>query len=503
MPFFSPDGQWVAFFAGGKLKKISVEGGAAIALCDAPNARGGTWGEDGNIVAAFNSGGGVLSRIPSAGGASTAVTQLAQGESTHRWPQILPGGKSVLFTAHSGPVDFDGANIEVMTLADHRVKTLQHGGTFGRYLPASNGTGYLVYVNKATLFAVPFDLEKLEVRGTPSPVLEEISYSTTYGSAQFDFSRNGTLVYRSGGASGGNLVTVQWVDAAGKTQPLLAKADNYLYPRLSPDGTRLALSTSDVLVYEWQRDTLTRLTFGGGSVPLWSPDGRYIVFRKIGEGMFWIRSDGAGKPQPLTQNKNQQTPYSFMPDGKRLVYHEAGGGTGFDLWTLPIESDATGLKAGKPEIFLQTQFNERSPFFSPDGHWMAYYSDESGTNQVYVRAFPDNGGKWQISNNGGLYPEFSRDGHELFFRTEDSRTMLAASYTAKGGSFVADKPRVWSDKSIADTGTNGFNYDIAPDGKRMAVLMPVESPEAQRSQSHVIFLENFADELLRKVPVGK
>ncbi len=500
-PFFSPDGQWVAFFAGGKLKKISVEGGAAIALCDAPQPRGGSWGEDGNIIAALVSAGGVLSRIPSAGGTPTALTQLVQGGATQRWPQILPGGKAVLFTAHTTTTGFDTANIEVVSLVDHGVKTLQRGGTFGRYLPGTNGTGHLVYINKGTLFAVPFDPEKLEVRGTPSPVLEEVVYSVQYGSAQFDFSRNGTLVYRSGGSTGLGRFTVQWLDAAGKTQPLLAKADNYLYPRLSPDGTQLALSTADVMVYGWQRDTLTRLTFGGGSVPLWSPDGRYIVFRKVGEGMFWIRSDGAGNPQPLTQSKNQQTPYSFMPDGKRLAYHEQGSTTGFDLWTLPIESDATGLKPGKPEIFLQTQFNERSPFFSPDGHWLAYTSEESGTYQVYVRAFPDNGGKWQISNNGGVYPEFSRDGHELFFRTEDSRMMMAASYTVKGGSFVADKPRVWYDKPIADTGTNGFNYDVAPDGKRIAALMPVETPEAQQSQSNVIFLENFADELQRKVPV--
>jgi len=156
-PFFSPDGQWVAFFAQSKLKKISVEGGATVALCDAPAGRGGWWGGDGNIVAAIASGGGVLSRIPSAGGTVTAVTQLAQGELTHRWPQILPGGKAVLFTSHASTSGFDGANIEGMSLADHRRKILERGGTFGRYLPSSNGAGYLVYLNKGTLFAVPFD----------------------------------------------------------------------------------------------------------------------------------------------------------------------------------------------------------------------------------------------------------------------------------------------------------------------------------------------------------
>ena len=341
-PFFSPDGEWVAFFGGNKLKKISVEGGAAVALCDAAAGRGGSWGQDGNIIAALNNRSGLF-QIPSAGGPPTPLTEPAQGEITHRWPQILPGGKAVLFVNHFATGGFDGASIDVMTLADHRRKTLVHGGTFGRYLPGSNGTGHLVYINKGRLFAMSFDSDKLEVRGTPSPVLEEVAYDAGVGSAQFDFSRGGTLVYRNGTVSGGGLFNVQWLDKEGKTQPLLAKVDNYLYPRLSPDGTRLALSSEDVWVYNWQRDIMTRMTFSGGQVPLWSPDGRYIVFRKVGEGLFWIRSDGAGTPQPLTRNKNQQTPYSFTPDGKRLAYHELTSGTEMDIWTMPVESDGTGL----------------------------------------------------------------------------------------------------------------------------------------------------------------
>jgi len=297
---------------------------------------------------------------------------------------------------------------------------------------------------------------------------------------------------------------VQWLDGTGKTQPLLAKPDAYGYPRLSPDGERLALSTSDVWVYDWRRDTLTRLTFFGGGdtgAPLWSPDGRTIVFRRSGEGMFWMRSDGAGKPQPLTQNKNTQTPYSFAPDGKRLVFHQIASNGRFNLWTVPLEGDSTGLRAGKPENFLQSPFNERGPSFSSDGRWLAYASDESGTYQVYVRAFPDKGGKWQVSNNGGVYPVFSRNGRDLFFRTEDNRFMVA-SYTMKGDSFVPEKPRVWSEKRIADTGLNGANYDVAPDGKRIAALMPAETRDSQQSQSRVIFLENFFDELRRKVPTS-
>jgi serine/threonine protein kinase/Tol biopolymer transport system component len=495
-PFFSPDGQWVAFFALGKLNKISVEGGATIALCDTVLGRGGSWGDDGDIIAALSGNAG-LSRIPSAGGPPTPVTELQSGETSHRWPQVLPGGKAVLFTASTGGAGagpgYDGANIEVMSLADHHRKTLQRGGTFGRYLPS----GHLIYVSRGTLFAVPFDLNRLEVRGTPSPVLNQVGYSTSNGTAEFDFSQTGTLVYRSGEAGGG-LVTVQWLDAAGKTEPLLAKTDAYTRPSLSPDGNRLAIATTaDIWVYEWQRDTMTRLTFGGVTFgyPLWSPDGRYIVFQSPG-GMFWTRSDGSGKPQPLTQSKNRQLPSSFTPDGKRLAFHELMPLTQNDIWTVPLESDASGLRAGKPEPFLQTPFDERHGAFSPDGRWMAYDSNESGVYQVYVRAFPDKGGKWQISNSGGLNPVFSRNGHDLFFRN-DANQIMVVGYTIKGDSYVADKPRVWSENRLADLGVIP-NYDLAPDGKRIVALMPAGTPEVQRAQSHVIFLENFFDEVRRR-----
>ena len=502
-PFFSPDGQWVAFFTPVNLQKISVESGSAITLCDTINGTGGSWGEDGNIIAALNSTSG-LSRIPSAGGPPTPVTDLQNGEFTHRWPQILPGGKAVLFTAGASTAGFDTANIEVMSLADHHTKTLVHGGTFGRYLPS----GHLVYVNRGTLFAVPFDLDRLEVHGTAAPVLDQISYNAGVGSAQLDFSQTGTLIYRSGGV-GGTLLTIAWLDGAGKVQPLLAKPGVYALPSMSPDGQRLALgvrdgSGTDIWLYDWQRDSMTRLTFTGivGN-PVWSPDGRYIVYRTTG-GMSVTRSDGAGKPQPLTQSKNLQVPWSFTPDGKRLAFFEQDSKTSTDLWTVPLESDSAGLRAGNPEVFLQTPATEVFPSFSPDGRWMAYVSDESGTFQVYVRAFPDKGGKWQISNGGGGYPMWSRNGHDLFFETLDNHIMVAA-YAVKGDSFVVDKPRVWSEKQLGGGGmlNAAKNFDLAPDGKRIVALMPVETAEGQKAQNHVIFLENFFDELRRKVPAGK
>ena len=492
-PFFSPDGRWVAFFAEGKLKKISVDGGAAITLGDSLGPAGGSWGDDGNIVAASSNGS--LARISSSGGTPAPVTKLAPGEVTHRWPQVLPGSQAALFTSNSSFGDgFDAANIEVVSLKDGQRKTLQRGGTYGRYVPAEKGPGHLIFANQGTLFAVPFDLDRLEVRGVPVPVVQGVSTGTG-GAAQLDFSRGGTLVFRNGGG-GADLRTVQWLDGAGKAQPLVAKAGRYSQLRLSPDGQRLALSAiagsnQDIWVYEWQRGTMTRLTFGGqNAFPVWSPDGRYVVFEG-GSGMLWTRADGAGKPQPLTQSKNPQYPFSFTPDGKRLAFYETGTALN-DLWTVPVESDGAALRAGKPEIFLQTPFDERDPAFSPDGHWLAYSSNESGAAEVYVRAFPDQGGRWQISNGGGTRPRWSRDGHELIFQSGPG--FMTAGYAVKGETFVAEKPRAW----IAGQVSALTDYDVTPDGKRVVAIQPTDAQGEPESQNHVTFLLNFADELRRR-----
>jgi serine/threonine protein kinase len=517
-PFFSPDGQWVGFLTGGKLSKISVEGGAVVPLGEVGIIRGASWGEDGNIFMGVQ--GKDLVRIRDGGGSSVGSpmgspmgsleTVAAPGNGAgniYCFPQILPGGKAILFSAYTTP-NPDASSIEVLTLADHHQKTVSRGGTSPYYVATSNGAGYLVYFNRATLFAIPFDLEKLETRGTAVPIVDDVASNGTYGNAQFSFSRNGTFVYQAGGADAG-LLTIQWLDGAGKTQPLLAKPGNYGRPSLSPSGERVALevyggSGTDIWAYDWQRDTMTRLTFtGNANAPIWSPDGPYIAFGTQAAGMYVIRSDGSGKPQPLTQSKNLQYPWSFTPDGKRLAFLERDPKNSFDLWTVPLESDGAGLRAGKPEPFLQTPVDERYPVFSPDGRWLAYASAESGTFQIYVRAYPDKGGKWQISNTGGTYPTWSRSGHQLFFETLDQHIM-AAAYRALGDSFEADKPRLWSEKPIGGGVNNLKNIDLAPDGKRIAALMPAtEAKGAPETQNQVVFLENFIDELQRKVPVGK
>jgi len=506
-PFFSADSQWIGFETSGfKLNKISVEGGAVVPVADPGGPfYGGSWSEDGNIYVGVTGKG--LVRIREGGGAPETIAPLGDGEADLLFPQILPGGKAVLFSAYTVRSP-DASSIEVMTLADHHRKTISRGGTSPRYLATSNGAGYLVYINKATLFAIPFDPDKLETRGTALPILDDVASNSGLGTAQLSISRTGTLVYRRSGEDAG-LLTVAWLDGAGKTQPLLAKPGVYGYPSVSPDGQRLALAVTeggnqDIWVYDPQRDTMTRLTFDGRSgFPIWSPDGRYIVFQTSGAGTSVTRSDGAGKPQPLTQTKNPQYPYFFTPDGKTLGFNERHSGISSDLWTVPIESDGAGLRAGKPQLFRQTSADERNPSFSPDGRWLAYTSNESGTFQIYVREFPDKGGKWQISNSSGAYPMWSRTGKELFFETLDNHIM-AAAYTVKGDSFVAEKPRPWSGQTLGGDVNLVKNVDLAPDGKRIVALMPAtEAKGAQEAQNHVVFLLNFFDELRRKVPVGK
>jgi serine/threonine-protein kinase len=493
-PFFSPDGQWVGFFGQGKLKKTRIDGGEPVTLCDAPAGRGASWGDDGNIIAALDSQT-VLSQVPSGGGKAVSVTNFSLGENTHRWPQVLPGGKGVLFNASIAVGNFDEAGIAVVSLTDHRRKTLlEHAGMYPRYLPS----GHLVYVTKGTLFAVPFDLERLEVRGAATP-LEAVSINPTLGFGQLDFSRSGTLAYRTGGTEG--LRTIQWLDGAGKTASLGTEPAFYQYPKLSPDGSRLAYmvsqgSSTDLWIYDLQRGSKTRLTNGIVAVnSVWSPDGRFVVFQSAG-GTFWTRTDGAGKPQPLTQSKTMQVPGSFTPDGTRLVFSELTP-AGAEIRTVQVESGSGQLRAGEPQLFLKTSTQNTFAAFSPDGRWLAYADAESGSFEVYVRAFPDKGVKVQISNAGGIMPVWSRKRHELFYRAEDQRIMVA-NYTVNGESFLADKPRVWFGKQLANLGTGG-NFDLAPDGKRFVVLMPAEGPEPRETQSHVTLVVNFFDEIRRRV----
>jgi serine/threonine-protein kinase len=442
-PFFSPDSQWIGFFADGKLRKISIQGGAAVTLCDAPNPRGGTWGEDGTIVAALSNVTG-LSRVPEAGGAPQALTQLAAGEATHRWPQFLPGGEHVLFTSSTNIDIYEDATIDVVSLNGGERKTVQRGGYFGRLLPTGQSTGHLVYVHLGVLLAQTFNISDLAASGMPLPIIQDVGSNPTTGAGLFDASRTGAFVYSRGNT--GNAWPAVWLDASGKAPPLLPPAI-YYHPRVSPDGQRVALSLStaqglNIFVHDTRRDATTRVSFTSpqtpdpakvaqawnNSNPVWTPGGRHLVFRArtaTSEALAWIRADGAGEPLRLIESKNAVTPSSFSQDGRRLAYVEETPGAGSDIWILPLDpSDADRPKPGKPAPFLRTPFNETSPAFSPDGRWMAYGSNETGVAEVYVR--PAAGaavGKWQVSTSGGRSPRWARNGQELFYESLDSRIM--------------------------------------------------------------------------------
>jgi Tol biopolymer transport system component len=508
-PFFSPDGQQIGFFADGKLKKISVQGGAAVTLCDAPNSRGGSWGENGTIVFAKDPSS-ALSKVSSAGGMPQPLTNLDKqaGEATQRWPQILPGGKTVLFTSNTRQYNFEDADIIVYSIASGQRKTVQRGGFYARYLPS----GHVVYMHEGTLFAVPFDLKRLEVTGQPAPILEGVATAPSVGGAQFSFSDAGNLLYVAVGG-GRQSVSIYWMDHEGKFTPLRETPGAYNNPAFSPDGKRLALeilegTRADVWVYEWERNTLTRLTFAGESNgnPVWTPDDQRIVYSSQEKGgaynLWWIRADGAGDAQRLAEGKSAQYAGSWRPDGKVLAFRQQNPDTGADIMTLSVEGDEkSGWKPGEPNPFVNSAFVEGEPAFSPDGRWLAYSSTESGNYEVYVRPFPGPGGKWQISTGGGEHPKWSRNGKELFYRAEDSKIMVV-TYTAPGDSFHADKPQLWSPSQFTDRGSGILNFDLHPDGKRFAVLKAPGTEQAAAVNKVSIVL-NWFEELKRRVPAGK
>ena len=503
-PFFSPDGQWVGFRNDTKLSKISVEGGTVVALGDLFNFGGASWSEDGSIIVSVVAKG--LLRFPANGGLPETVMTLGKGELTFSSPQLLPGGKAIMFSAATA-VGVDNSTVEVLTLADRQRKILLHGGQSPRYLPTLRGVGHLVYVNRAKLFAIPFDPDRLETHGPPVSILDDVAYDSTLGIGQLDFSGapsgHGTLVYRRAGASAPQMMTLQWIDASGKRESSRKLAAGGRGFSISPDGKRIALQNGngDISIFDPQRDIMTQLTSGGVlyDSPIWSPDGQYVVFASYGKGMFQARADGAGQQRALTElpeNKAYQTPCSFTPDGKRLAYYEWGA-LKQQIWTMPLEDQGRELKAGRPEQFLRSEFRNSDPAFSPDGRWIAYQSDESGKPEVYVQAFPPRssgpGGKWQISNSGGQEPRWLRNGRELVYWADDQ--IMSARYSVNGESFVPEKPRIWIDK------LGGYAYDVAPDGRRVVVETPVKSTAAKEHE--VTFLFNFFDELRRRAPAPK
>ena len=515
--FFSPDGQWIGFTADSKLKKVSLRGGAPVTLSDLSTTvfASGSWGENGDIVTGNLSTTGGLQRIPASGGAPHAVTKFSDQEGWHLLPQVLPGSEAVLFTAVNPIGQIEDATIQVVSLKTGAVKTLLSGGYLGRYLPTDGSTGHLVYIHQGALYAVSFDPVRLEVRGRPEQILDDVAGMSGTMGIPFDLSTNGILVYRPRTVD--DRWPIVWMDGSGKIEPLVTTPGKYFGLRFSPDGKRFALDAhtgkgQEIFVYDRQRGALSRLTFAGGLnlAPVWSPDGEHLVFasRNAPASRFnWIRADGSREMQVLWESKTGIVATGFSPDGQRLGYQEVKPDGDRDIWTLPLDiSDPEHPKPGKPVPFLQTPAVEAWLVFSPDGRYVAYISNESGRYEIYVRQAPGRDGKpapgkWQVSTGGGMYPEWSPNGRELFYLDFNNHRIMVTDYSASRGSFSSGKPRVWSDRQIRRVG-NYRNFAVAADGKRVAVFPMPEDTAQDKGAAHVTFLLNFSDEVRRKMPVG-
>ncbi len=479
-PFFSPDGQWIGFWAEGKMKKVSLAGGMPITVCECgllTQMLGASWGPDDTILFPEKWAGRLL-RVSSTGGSPSAVTKLASrvDDRGHLWPEFLPGGKALLFTVFTGGSLEDYA-VDVQSLETGERKTLVKGGTFGRYA----ATGHVLYLRGGTLFAVPFDARRLTVTGAAFPVAQGI-YENSNGGAGYAVSGNGTLLYAAGGMHMPERSLV-WVDRHGAASPVTGIKRPFASPQLSPDGKRIALvveaETYDIWVLDTERDSLTRLSFGkDDGAPLWSPDGKRIVFNSSQAGaynMYVRQSDGGGSEERLTSDQDASYPASFTPDQKMLLFGKVRGGLA-ELWIYPFE------KGASPRPFLQGPFQHRGALLSPDGRWLAYGSDESGRFEIYVTAFPGPGGKWQISTEGGDSARWARDGREIFYRKGKKLFRVAVSTSP---AFSASRPELLFE------GEYGEGWDVAPDEKRFLMIKDETAENAPKNLDLV--LNWFAD----------
>jgi serine/threonine protein kinase/Tol biopolymer transport system component len=498
-PFFSPDGHWIGFFANGRMRKVSIRGGPVSPLCDAPVPHGASWASDGTIVYAPNFGSGLM-RISSAGGNPYALTipGAKDQEVSHRWPQVLPGGKAVLFTIQvATQTSYDDARIAVLSLETGKWRTLVDGGSYARYVPS----GHIVYARAGALMALPFDVQRLVVTGTPVRIEEGVvTTPETSGSAEYDVTSSGMLAYVPGT---GRLPerSLVWVDRQGVAKELPAPLKVYTGPRISPDGKLVAIQVtnvgvSDIWIYEFARNTLTRLTFGPGNsaVPLWTPDGQRILYRSITNSVsFRLKStDGTGKEEVILKELNDPVgmPLSVSPDGKTLLFgaRKSDASRAVGIEALSLNGD------GKVQTFVASTFDQFNAQFSPDGRWVAYMSNESGRNEIYVQPFPGPGGKWMISTDGGANPRWARNGREIFFRNDDK--MMSVPVNTQPAFKAGTSRLLFQDGSFVGQG----NYDVSPDGQHFLMIREKESSNSPKELNVVL---NWSEELKRLASSGK
>jgi serine/threonine-protein kinase len=503
-PFFSPDGAWLGFFANSKLRKIPIAGGTAIDLADALNGRGGSWGDDNQIVYMpdFYSG---LWKVPAGGGVVTQVTFPPKGSrTTHRWPQVLPGSKAVIYTSNRTLIGYENGDVVLQPLPSGEPRVIQKNAYFGQYL----ASGHLTFVHKGALHAVPFDIKSLTATGEALPVLDDVSSGSLWtGAAQFSASSDGTAVYVPGSNVNSGVTTV---DRSGARASILDQIHNWANPQFSPDGRRIAFdifdgAQTDIWVYDLVDQSLSRLTTSPRIEvkPIWSPDGKRIAFFSVeDDGTYraaWQLADGSGSAKTLLGKDVTSIPTSFHPSGRYLAYVELSDKTSFDAKVVELNLEADGdWKPGRTIDVATTPASELEPTFSPDGRWIAYGSAQTGRSEIYVRPFPGLDGTWQVSSAGGAFPTWSKSGHELLFATLDQRIM-AVSYSTDGSAFRATAPRVWTDERHRLTGPTFMrNFDLRPDGARVAFSKVADAGE--KSSDPVVMVFNLFDELRRKVP---
>jgi serine/threonine-protein kinase len=499
-PFISPDGKWVGFIRNG-IYKVAMTGGPSsrVASTDG-NPVGATWGPDDTIIFSTGNTATGLQRVSAAGGTAEVLTRpdRAQGEADHVWPEILPGGHVVLFTITSQTGQLDMAQVAVRDLRTGTQKVLVRGGSHGHYVTS----GHLVYVAAGTLHAIRFDPNRLETQGTAVPVLPQLAV-TGDGAVDFAVAADGTLIYvNAPGSFEANKRTLVWVDRTGKEEPVGTPPRAYEHPRLSPEGTRVAIYSADqerdIWIWDLGRATLTRLTLDPGSdqFPLWTPDGRRIIFssqRGIGQPNLWSQTaDGTGVAERLTTNSHAQFLNGITPDGTAVLYNETTP-TGRDL----LQVELGGSHRVTP--LLQTKFDERNGIVSPDGRWLAYESDNSGSFEIYVRPYPNVGdGQWQVSTAGGRQPLWARSGNELFYLGADG-TLLRVPVEASGGTWHAGAP-VKLLEGLYYTGTgSGRAYDVSPDGRRF-LMIKAPRTDACAAPPALIVVQHWDEELKRLGP---
>ncbi len=485
-PFFSPSGDWLGFVTDDyKLKKISLRGGSPVELTDHAGPIGGYWADDGTIyyIKSFSSG---MYAVPAAGGQPKQITQTetTPEDRGHLWPNVLPGNTDVIFTVWTGR-SLNDARIEVLSLKSGKRKVLIEGGTNARYIPG----GYVAFARNGTLFVVGFDPKRMELKGTPVPAIEGIMTGASNGDATFAVSNNGTLVFQPGSfqAYQRNLV---WIDRTGKSTNITEGVKPYSTPIISPDGKRIALtlqgSSFDVWVYDLERDTFTKASFGGDDyTPFWSPDGKMLAYTSSKSGLMqaYVKHGIVqGDETMLTDGTSFRELFGWTPDGREVIFSRDSKETGIDLYAVAVEGDH------KPRPLVVAPFDQTQANVSPDGKWLAYVSDESGQDEVFVQAMNDPNSRAQISSETGHVPRWARSGNELFFLTTDG--IMSVKF-APGNTINPGKPvKLFEDKRTWS------GYDVAADGR---FVVAVEADE-KGTGTHINVVLHWFDELKQEQP---